>query len=50
MRPTRVLLADKEVEPLELLSLKEVCLFILGRGHVQVEKLPGESDEKEQGA
>lgn len=50
MQPTRVLLVDKEVEPLELLSLKEVCLFILGRGQIQVEKLPEVEDEKDQGA
>ena len=45
----RVLLADKEVEPLELLTLKEVCLLIVGQGHIQVEKLPEESDGKDQG-
>ena len=46
----RILLADKEIEPMELLSLKEVCLLIVGQNHIQVEKLPEESDGKEQGA
>jgi len=43
----RVYLVDKEVEPLELLGLKQVVMLLQGQGHIQAEKLPEPSDEEQ---